>query len=252
MALTARTTAALMISAAVLVNVAFTGLGMVFDYPDVLKHPAAEVLASFRAEQGAVSAWFLVLAVGAALLAPVAVGVGRLSAAPAMRWAVRAGIAAAVVQVVGLLRWPLLVPGWAATDAAGDPVAAAAARGAFETANRVLGNLVGETGGYLLTAAWTALVLAALGTAFAGRLFVAVGAVAAALILVGVASPLDLPLVDLANFIGYVLWSGWLVAFAVVLLRARRCRDVDAPVRGRRAPRRARAGRPRRPAVPSL
>ena len=31
-------------------------------------------------------------------------------------------------------------------------------------------------------------------------------------------SPLDLPLVDDANFVGYVLWSGWLVAFAVVLL----------------------------------
>jgi len=214
MALSARTTAVVMISAAVLVNVAFTGLGMVFDYPDVLKHPAAEVLASFRASQGAVSSWFLLLALGAALLAPVALGVGRLSDAPAMRWAVRAGVAAAVVQVVGLLRWPLLVPGWAAAAAGGDP----AAEEAFTTANGVLGNLIGETGGYLLTAAWTALVLVALGTAFAGRLFVAVGGVAAALILLGVASPLDLPLVDLLNFVGYVLWSGWLVAFGVVLL----------------------------------
>jgi hypothetical protein len=211
MTFSARTTAVLMISAAVLVNVAFTGLGMVFDYPDVLKHPAADVLASFRASQGPVSAWFLLLALGAALLAPVALGVGRLSVAPAMRWAVRAGVAAAVVQVVGLLRWPLLVPGWAA---AGDE----AAQEAFTTANRVLGNLIGETGGYLLTAAWTALVLVALGTAFAGRLFVVVGAVSAVLILLGVASPLDLPLVDLLNFAGYVLWSGWLVAFAVVLL----------------------------------
>jgi hypothetical protein len=25
--------------------------------------------------------------------------------------------------------------------------------------------------------------------------------------------------VDLANFIGYVLWSAWLIAFAVVLVR---------------------------------
>jgi hypothetical protein len=218
MTFSARTTAVVMISAALLVNVAFTGLGMVFGYPDVLKHPAVDVLASFRASQGAVSAWFLLLAVGAALLAPVAIGVGRLSDAQAMRWAVRAGVAAAVVQVVGLLRWPLLVPGWAAAAAAGDP----AAEEAFVTANRVLGNLIGETSGYLLTAAWTALVLVALGTAFAGRLFVVVGAVSAALILLGVASPLDLPLVDLANFVGYVLWSGWLVAFAVVLLVRRR------------------------------
>jgi hypothetical protein len=98
------TTTVVMIAAAVLLDVAFTGLGVVFNYPDVLKQPAADVLTAFRADQVAVSGWFLALALGAALLAPVAVGVGRLSAVPAMRWAVRAGVAAAAVQVVGLLR----------------------------------------------------------------------------------------------------------------------------------------------------
>jgi hypothetical protein len=228
----ARRTAALMIAAAVLANVAFTGLGAVFDYPDVLKQPASDVLASFRASQLAVTAGFLALALSSAMLAPVAVGVGRLSDSRAMRWAVPVGVAAAVVQVVGLLRWPLLVPGWAATAAGDDPAAAAAAREAFGTANRVLGTLVGETGGYLLTAGWTGLVLAALGTAFAGRLFVAVGAVAAALVLLGVLSPLNLPLVDTANFVGYILWSGWLVAFAVVLLLRNRRGDRRPVVTG--------------------
>jgi hypothetical protein len=221
--MTPRRTAVLMIVAAVLANVAFTGLGVVFDYPDVLKQPPDDVLASFRASQTAVVAWFLTLAAGAALLAPVAVGVGRLSRSRPMQWAVPVGIAAAVVQVVGLLRWPLLVPGWAATAAGPDPQAAAEARQAFETAGRVLGTLIGETGGYLLTAAWTGLVLAALGAAFGGRLFVVLGAGSAALILIGVLSPLDLPVVDTANFVGYVLWSIWLLAFAaVLLLRGRR------------------------------
>src|SRR3954454_5555886 len=213
----ARRTAILMITAAVLVNAAFTGLGSVFDYPDVLKEPADAVLASFGESRGAVTGWFLALALGAAMLAPVAVGVGRLSSSRTMRWAVPVGIAAAVVQVTGLLRWPLLGPGWAATAAGSDPDAAADARAAFSTANRVLGNLVGETGGYVLTAAWTALVLAALGTAVTGRWFIALGAVSAALVLAGVLSPLDLPLVDTANLVGYILWSVWLVAFAVVL-----------------------------------
>ncbi|WP_103381710.1 DUF4386 family protein [Pseudonocardia dioxanivorans] len=208
-----RGTAVTMIAAAVIADVAFTGLGAVFDYPDVLEHPAAEALAAFRAAQGAVSAWFLALALGAALLAPVAIGVGRLSAARAMRWAVPVGIAAAVVQVVGLLRWPLLVPGWAAS---GDV-------DAFATANRVLGTVVGETGGYLLTALWTGLVLVALGTRLAGRWFVALGAASAVLVFVGVFSPVGLPLVDLAHFAGYVLWSLWLVAFAIVLLVRARC-----------------------------
>ncbi|SFU03420.1 protein of unknown function [Geodermatophilus amargosae] len=228
--MTPRRTAALLITAAVLANVAFTGLGAVFDYPDVLKQPAGDVLASFRDSQGAVTAWFLALALSAALLAPIAVGVGRLSTARPMRWAVPIGMAAAAVQVVGLLRWPLLVPGWATTAAGADPVAAADARSSFGTANRVLGNVIGETGGYLLTAAWTLFVLAALGTAFAGRWFVALGSVSAALVAAGVLSPLDLPLVDTANFVGYVLWSAWLLAFAAVLiLRHRRRTTVPVP-----------------------
>lgn len=213
-----RPTAALMAAAAVLLNVAFTGLGAVFDYPDVLGRPPDDVLASFRGSATAVTGWFLLLALAAALLAPVAVGVGRLSAARAMRWAVRAGVAAAVVQVVGLLRWPLLVPGWAAAAAGDDPGAASSARAAFVGANHVLGTLVGETGGYLLTSAWTALVLVALGVAFAGRWFVVLGAVSAGLIVLGTLVPLGVPWVDTANFAGYVLWSVWLLAFAGVLV----------------------------------
>jgi hypothetical protein len=45
---------------------------------------------------------------------------------------------------------------------------------------------------------------------------------------VGVLSPLSLPLVDLANFVGDVLWSLWLVIFAALLAR----RGVQQPTRG--------------------
>jgi hypothetical protein len=213
--MTPRRTAALLIAAAVLANLAFTALGSIFNYPDVLDEPAAQVLASFRAHEGAVSAWFSVLALSAALLAPIAVGVGRLSTARAMRVAVPVGIAAAVVQVIGLLRWPILVPGYAA-DRATD---------AFSTAGDILGTAIGETCGYLLTATWTALVIVALGRHFAGTWFAALGALAAGLVAIGALSPLDLPVVDEANFAGYVLWSIWLIAFGVVLLvRERRAR----------------------------
>jgi hypothetical protein len=124
-----------------------------------------------------------------------------------MRIAVWVGIAAATVQVIGLMRWPILVPGYAASDD----------RDAFTTASDVLGTAIGETIGYALTALWTALVIAALGRSF-GRWFAWLGGLAAALVLVGVISPLDLPVVDTANFFGYVLWSIWLIAFGVVLL----------------------------------
>ena len=201
-------TAALLILAAVLANVAFTALGSIFNYPDVLDEPAGSVLASFREHEGAVSAWFGVLALSAALMAPIAIGVGRLSAARPMRVAVWVGIAAATVQVIGLMRWPILVPGYASSGN----------RDAFTTASDILGTAIGETIGYALTALWTALVIAALGRRFAGRWFAWLGGLAAALVCVGVISPLDLPVVDTANFFGYVLWSLWLIAFGVVLL----------------------------------
>jgi hypothetical protein len=200
-------TAALLILAAVLANVAFTALGSIFNYPDVLDEPAGDVLASFRAHEGAVSAWFTVLALSAALMAPIAIGVGRLSSARPMRIAVWVGIAAATVQVIGLMRWPILVPGYASSDN----------RDAFSTASDILGTAIGETIGYALTALWTALVIAALGRSF-GRWFAWLGGLAAALVFVGVLSPLDLPAVDTANFFGYVLWSIWLIAFGIVLL----------------------------------
>ena len=114
-------TASLLILAAVLANVGFTALGSIFNYPDVLDEPAGKVLASFRDTQGAVSGWFSVLALSAALLAPIAIGVGRLSSQRAMRIAVPVGIAAAVVQVIGLLRWPILVPGYASDAASSNP-----------------------------------------------------------------------------------------------------------------------------------
>jgi hypothetical protein len=211
-------TAVLLILAAVLANVGFTALGSIFNYPDVLDEPAGKVLASFHDSQGAVSAWFLVLAFAAALLAPIAIGVGRLSTERAMRIAVPVGIAAAVVQVIGLLRWPILVPGYASDAVSGNAGTASSARDSFTTVSDILGTAIGETLGYFLTAAWTVLVVVALGRRYAGRWFQILGIASAALVLIGVLSPLDLAGVDAANFIGYVLWSVWLISFGVVIL----------------------------------
>lgn len=218
---TRRLTAVLLIAGAVLANAAFLGLGAVFDYPDVLQQPAHQVLTSFAADRAAIITLFCLLALGAGLLAPIAVLVGRLTDDRLGRWSVRVGVAAAAVQVLGLLRWPLLVP--ALAGRATDPAASAAERAdaidTFELLHTVLGTVVGETLGYLLTAAWTVLVLRAVGSRIAGRWFAVLGLTSAVLIATGVAVPLGLPAADLANFLGYLLWTGWLLAFAALLWR---------------------------------
>src|SRR6476620_3913241 len=99
---TRRITAVSMASAATLAIAGFTALGSIFDYPKILKAPTDEILAAFRANQAAISGWFLVLAIGAALLAPVGILLGRIAGGTLGRWIAGVGIAGATVQVVGL------------------------------------------------------------------------------------------------------------------------------------------------------
>jgi Domain of unknown function (DUF4386) len=212
-------TAATIVSAATLTNVGFTMLGSIFDYPDVLKDSSAEILASFRAHQSSVMLWFIVLALSAALFAPIAIGVGSLRSDARMRLAVRVGIAAALVQTVGLSRWALLVPGFARDATSADPTVVTDAENRFRATHVILGNVIGETFGYVLTAAWTLLVVASLTKTFTGRTFTVVGRTSAVMILLGVLSPLDLAIIDTVNFAGYVLWSMWLIWLAIAILR---------------------------------
>ena len=214
-------TAIALLTAAALTNAGFTALSSIFNYPDVLKEPTAEILDRFREHQSSVTMWFTILAVSAALFAPIAVGVGKLSSDRRMKLAVPVGIAAAVVQTIGLSRWPLLVPGFARDAVSTSASTAANARDHFDTAHTILGTVIGETFGYLLTAAWTVLVVMSLGRHFSGLIFKALGMVSAGMIVVGVFSPLDLAVIDTVNFFGYVLWSVWLIWLAVAVLKGR-------------------------------
>jgi hypothetical protein len=208
--------AVLLIAGAVGANLAFLGLGAVFDYPAVLDDPPADVLVSFAAHRPAVIALFTLLALSAAALAPIAVLLGRQArSSPAGRAIAVTGIAAAAVQVIGLLRWPLVVP------FVHDPEL-------FGTLNLALGRIVGETLGYLGTAVFTVLVVRELAGRHFGRISAVLGIVSAALVGCGVLAPLGVPGADLANFVGYVLWCVWLVALAVERTGAARVGQVAA------------------------
>lgn len=216
-ATTFRLAGATLASAALLATAGFTVLGSVFEYPQVLDEPTADVLALFRAHQGTVTGWFLVLALSAALLAPAGLWLGRIAGGSLGRWIVAVGIAAAAVQVAGLQRWVTLVPG--ISHDALDPARRADAEARFELLHTVLGTVVGETIGYALTATFTVLVVVALRRTLLPAWLAVGGVVAAVLVATGVV----IPVVDgasLTNFAGYVVWCVWLLAVAVVLVRA--------------------------------
>jgi len=214
---TRRLAAAAMTWAALLAIAGFTALGSVFDYPQILQEPTDVILALYREHQTAVSGWFLVLVISAAMLAPEGVLLGRLTGGRLGRWIAGVGIAAATVQVVGLSRWVLFVPGLSSDATV--PGRSADAKHTFELLHTWLGVGLGETVGYALTSTFTVLVVIGLSRGGASRWLVWLGYASAALIATGVVIPLGVEVADLTNFAGYVGWCLWLIALSVVLWR---------------------------------
>jgi Domain of unknown function (DUF4386) len=198
-------------------NAGFAALAKRFDYPDVLRRPTREVLASFSAGGTSLQLLWWAFALTAVLLAPLVVlfAAALPDADPTLlSVATTLGVLAAAVQFLGLIRWPFLVQFLAEQEdsEAVDLV--------FQAFNRYLGVAVGEHLGYLLTGAWTTLagialltessVLGVIGTVIGPALMIS------SLEFVGrsggwtVAEKLTPP--------AYVVWSLWLIATGVVLL----------------------------------
>lgn len=151
------------ISLALLFNVPFSVLGAIFDYPDILRHPAGEVLGKF-AQGGAplILTWYS-FALAALALAPMAVALSitreRLAERPALAiGAAIAGALAGMAQAIGLLRWVFVIPGLARSWVNGTPAARDAAERAFDLLNAYGGVAIGEHLGQLMTAAFVALL----------------------------------------------------------------------------------------------
>jgi hypothetical protein len=221
---------ALLIVLPIVFNAAFALLGARFDYPDILRRPTAEVLERFRAGgSGLVVLWWC-FAMSALLLAPAVVLLSyALEGADAslLTVATTVGVLAAVVQTLGLIRWPFLVPYLARVDAEADvsPARREAVDVVFQSFNRYLGVAVGEHLGYGLTGAWSllagvAMVQSPVAPAWLGVIGILVGAtlLLCSLEFVGPNEPAGWKLAGALTPVAYVGWSLWLVATGVVLL----------------------------------
>lgn len=221
----------LMITAAVIANVCFLFLGSLFSYPDVLEDPTRSILRSFHDDAGSIALLFTLLALASALMIPIAVLCRQLVAGdrPALRRTmVITGVAAGIVQVVGLMRWPLFVPHLA--DVVTNPASSAAARAdaidTFELLHTWLGGVVGETLGYAFTAAWSITIVTGIARR-PGRWFAPLGYTSAVLVALGVLEQVGLPGAGLAVFVGYLAWSLWMIGFGIALVW--RAGEMPAP-----------------------
>jgi hypothetical protein len=211
-------------------NLLFTLLARGFDYPDILRQPTSQVLDRFTAGGSRLVLVWWGFAMSAVLLAPTAV---LLSATLAdanptiLALATAIGLLAALVQFLGLVRWPFAVPHLArlATDPAATPATLDAVEVVFQTLNRYLGVAVGEHLGYLFTGVWTALAgVALIQSEVLHPLFGVVGLVLAPLFVLGsleFVGRFEVRGWKLAGALvplGYIGWSVWLLAVGIGLL----------------------------------
>jgi hypothetical protein len=217
-------TGALLIATPVLFMVAFTLLQINFEYPDILRQPAVMVMEKFMAGgSGLIATWYLMV-VAASLFIPIAVLLHPYLArddTPYMPVATALGVTAGIVQMLGFVRWPFMVP-WLATTYV-NPTSTEAMRAAVEVTfnafNQYAGLGVGEHLGYLFTSLWTILIALAMPkskifSAWQGWLGVAL----ALGILLGTLEPAGVPFAGAINAIAYSLWALWLVMVGVTLL----------------------------------
>lgn len=219
-------TGALLILLPVFFNLIFFLLQRSFDYPDILRQPPHEVLERFRLGGARlVALWYSfmltsLLFILLAILLPQVIGPGS---ALFVVFATTVGVLAGLLQALGLIRWPFLVPLLARIYT--DPAASQATRDSavvvFQAFHRYTGVAIGEHLGYLFTSLWTLLIAAAmtqspLFPAWLGWL----GLIPAAGIFLGVFEEAGFKAAGAINAISYILWSLWLIAMGVILLAA--------------------------------
>ena len=220
----------LLIAVPVAFNASFALLAARFDYPDVRRRPPGEVLERFSEGGTALVLIWWAFALTAVLFAPLVVllssAIGDADAT-LLAVAETIGVLAAVVQFLGLIRWPFLVPylARAHTDASAGSARREAIDVVFQSFNRYLGVAVGEHLGYALTGAWSLLAGVALTQTAAAPSWAGVGGIVIGPLLlicslefVGRFEPTGWRVAEKLTPIAYIAWSLWLMATGVALL----------------------------------
>jgi hypothetical protein len=224
-------TAMLLIAVPIAFNLAFFELGRAFDYPNILRREPDEILRRFHAGgSGLVLRWQALLVSALAMLPLVALlGVAIAAPAPLAVASVVVGSAAALVQVLGLVRWPFAVPELARRYVAAEGPDAEATRRTivvvFSTLHRLLGVGIGEHLGYLLTGLWTLLVAASILSTvvlpgWLGLVGIPIGValLIGTLEFVGPHEEHGWALAGTIVPIAYIAWSVWLIALGVAFI----------------------------------
>ncbi|HEY6568249.1 MAG TPA: DUF4386 domain-containing protein [Actinomycetota bacterium] len=218
----------LLIVAPLWFNTTFGLLGKRFEYPDILRRPADEILDRFRAGGSSlILLWWTFMLSGLLMIAAVVVLGQSLGLTGIVPLAVTIGVLAGLVQMLGLLRWVYLVPSLARAhaDSSLSPGEREAGIAVFRAMHQYLGVGVGEHLGYLFTGLWSVLT----GIAIVGRsalptwlgwvgIVVGAGLMIASAEFLGPNEERGWSLAGSAIPFLYIAWSLWLLAMGVALI----------------------------------
>jgi hypothetical protein len=225
-----RTTGGLFVLGAVAFAGAATALSSTFDWPDILREPAAVVLPAVVAGGSSLTwtwfatAWTYAILLVPILLLPAALGRPR---DPLLRVATWAGAVSVVLSLIGFLRWVFVVPPLADSYVGGDAVTRAAVDAAWTAQHQFGGALLGEHLGQLLAVAWSVAVsVTILRTRVLPRWLGVAGLVVSALYLTNQGDILatavpGFPVWDLGGLLGSSAWGLWVAVLGVMILLRR-------------------------------
>lgn len=214
-----KTIGLLLIIGGILLFIPYTVLSIIFEYPVILRQDTGVILTKFHEGGPAlIWTWWAFSMVGLPLLpAYVLIGQKLENRFWFVRWATKLGVISLIVQMLGLLRWTFVVPVLATNYVTGDEMIKTATKIAFQTIHQYGGVIMGEHVGQLFTIIWTV----ALSYAFSKlsvfpKWLVRFGYLASAIYLLAQTELFatvmpDLPVIDLAGFIGSTLWLIWLI-----------------------------------------
>jgi hypothetical protein len=222
-----RTTGGLFVAGALAFAGAATVLSSTFDWPDILREPAAVVLPAVVAGgTSLVWTWFATAWTYAVLIVPILLlpaAVGRRGD-PVLRVATYFGATSVVLSLIGFLRWVFVVPPLADSYVSGDAVTRAAVDAAWTAQHQFGGALLGEHLGQLMALAWSVAVsVTILRSRVLPRWLGVAGLVVSALYLTNQGDILatavpGFPVWNLGGLIGSTSWGLWVAALGVMLL----------------------------------
>jgi hypothetical protein len=229
-----KVTGATFIFLGIYINIPFSILGVIFDYPNILRQPTGQVLTLFKQGGATLIATWYAFAIAPVLMILAAKLLQRVlndeykNLAPV---AATFGVLAGVFQVLGLIRWVFVVPALANayTDPISNEASKASAIAVFQGFHQYAGVALGEHLGQLFTALWLAMISAAMLNSsvfkrWQGWVGLAISAMMFAGLVEGFATVASFNpgVFAILTPIAFILMSIWMITLGVVVLRNKR------------------------------